>query len=269
MRASARPIWHASLGRKKAREIWFLCRQYTAREAGRWAWSTRWCLWNASRTSASGVGTDHDGTFTTGSAHDQDGPQCRILMARLASSNWLATAPCSTIAWTRRKRVARLSSRNANPISTSIPVCPDEPLSHRYRHSGVPFNEPAGTSRGVYRTRYEPFCPNHQRRSPGVVGKWECAPLPRLSCDDLPDYDEVLRRHCDDVCLSTVTSMPRLCGIIRRFSLAWRWLGGNCTLETALRCRARRFPVAKRAFPSTAWCGWVILKRCRGAWSRS
>ena len=62
------------------------------------------------------------------------------------------------------------------------------------------FKEPAGTSRGVYRTRTSRFVHITSDDLPGVVGVGECAPLPRLSCDDLPDYDEVLRRHCDDVC---------------------------------------------------------------------
>ena len=36
--------------------------------------------------------------------------------------------------------------------------------------------------------------------SDGVaVGIGECAPLPQLSCDDIPNYGEVLRRFCDDV----------------------------------------------------------------------
>ena len=30
------------VGQKKAREIWYLCRQYTAAERLRWAWSTKW-----------------------------------------------------------------------------------------------------------------------------------------------------------------------------------------------------------------------------------
>ena len=36
--------------------------------------------------------------------------------------------------------------------------------------------------------------------SDGVaVGVGECAPLPQLSCDDIPNYGEVLRRFCDEV----------------------------------------------------------------------
>lgn len=62
------------------------------------------------------------------------------------------------------------------------------------------FKEPAGTSRGIYLTRVSRFVRLTSDDLPGIVGVGECAPLPRLSCDDVPDYDTVLRRHCDDVC---------------------------------------------------------------------
>ena len=62
------------------------------------------------------------------------------------------------------------------------------------------FKEPAGTSRGVYLTRVSRFVHLTCDDLPGIVGVGECAPLPKLSCDDLPDYDAVLRRQCDDVC---------------------------------------------------------------------
>ena len=52
------------------------------------------------------------------------------------------------------------------------------------------FKQPAGTSRGVYTTRRIWLV----RVSDGTsVGIGECAPLPQLSCDDLPDYGEKLR----------------------------------------------------------------------------
>lgn len=58
------------------------------------------------------------------------------------------------------------------------------------------FKQPAGTSRGVYTERKIWFV----RVSDGsAVGVGECAPLPQLSCDDLPDYGERLRHFCDDV----------------------------------------------------------------------
>lgn len=58
------------------------------------------------------------------------------------------------------------------------------------------FKQPAGTSRGVYTTRKVWYI----RLTDTVTGRWgvgECAPLPNLSCDDIPNYDEVLREQCD------------------------------------------------------------------------
>lgn len=92
------------------------------------------------------------------------------------------------------------------------------------------FKEPAGTSRGVYLTRTSRLVHLTHDDLPGIVGTGECAPLPKLSCDDLPDYDAVLRRHCDDVCargdideeaLRDVPSM--LFGL----ETAWRQLHGG------------------------------------------
>lgn len=48
------------------------------------------------------------------------------------------------------------------------------------------FKQPAGTSRGVYTTRQLWYL-QHQDQPIG-----ECAPLPALSCDDLPDYESRL-----------------------------------------------------------------------------
>ena len=51
------------------------------------------------------------------------------------------------------------------------------------------FKQPAGTSRGVYTTRnvwYILLTDTDNR----YYGVGECAPLPALSCDDVPNYDE-------------------------------------------------------------------------------
>jgi hypothetical protein len=52
------------------------------------------------------------------------------------------------------------------------------------------FKQPAGTSRGIYTERriWLVKVIDGER-----VGIGECAPLPNLSCDDLPDYSEELR----------------------------------------------------------------------------
>lgn len=61
------------------------------------------------------------------------------------------------------------------------------------------FKQPAGTSRGVYTTRDIWIVRLQSDEIPGRVGVGECAPLPDLSCDALPDYDERLRLLCDMV----------------------------------------------------------------------
>ncbi len=56
------------------------------------------------------------------------------------------------------------------------------------------FKQPAGTSRGTYTTRRTWLVSVSDGTA---VGVGECAPLPQLSCDDIPDYQAVLRRFCD------------------------------------------------------------------------
>lgn len=57
------------------------------------------------------------------------------------------------------------------------------------------FKQPAGTSRGVYRTRQVWYLRMTDMQT-GRYGIGECAPLPDLSCDALPDYEVVLSRFC-------------------------------------------------------------------------
>ena len=97
------------------------------------------------------------------------------------------------------------------------------------------FKEPAGTSRGVYHTRVSRFVRLTTEDLPGVVGVGECAPLPKLSCDDLPNYDEVLRRHCDDVCARggiDVDALRDVPSMLFGLETAWRQL--HCGGSTAL-----------------------------------
>lgn len=58
------------------------------------------------------------------------------------------------------------------------------------------FRQPAGTSRGVYTERRIWLVTMSDGERTGVG---ECAPLPKLSCDDIPHYESVLRRFCDIV----------------------------------------------------------------------
>lgn len=58
------------------------------------------------------------------------------------------------------------------------------------------FKQPAGTSRGTYTTRDVWYIHLTSDQYPGRVGVGECAPLPQLSCDDVPDYPSILSRAC-------------------------------------------------------------------------
>ena len=89
------------------------------------------------------------------------------------------------------------------------------------------FKEPAGTSRGIYHTRTSRFVHLTCDDMPGIVGVGECAPLPNLSCDDLPDYEEVLRRHCDKVCARggiDVDALREYPSMLFGLETAWRQL---------------------------------------------
>lgn len=58
------------------------------------------------------------------------------------------------------------------------------------------FKQPAGTSRGTYTTRQSWFIKAESDSIPGVKGMGECAPLPDLSCDARPEYEQTLRQLC-------------------------------------------------------------------------
>lgn len=68
------------------------------------------------------------------------------------------------------------------------------PLQVRIEEKVFHFRQPAGTSRGVYRTRKSWMVTLTDKD--GRSGTGECAPLPALSCDDVPNYAEILNRHC-------------------------------------------------------------------------
>ncbi len=58
------------------------------------------------------------------------------------------------------------------------------------------FKQPAHTSRGVYTTRQIWLVELTSPDVPGAKGIGECAPLPDLSCDAAPDYEEKLHGFC-------------------------------------------------------------------------
>lgn len=64
------------------------------------------------------------------------------------------------------------------------------------RSAVLHFKQPAGTSRGVYQTRKVWYITMTSTENPQIIGIGECAPLPQLSCDDYPEYEEILRAAC-------------------------------------------------------------------------
>ena len=64
------------------------------------------------------------------------------------------------------------------------------------------FKQPAGTSRGIYATRHSWFITITSPEKPNIKGIGECAPLPNLSCDDIPEYGNILKALCQHFCLS-------------------------------------------------------------------
>ena len=79
-------------------------------------------------------------------------------------------------------------------------------------HSRLHFKRPAGTSRGVYDTRDVWYVKIMSKDGFGRIGIGECAPLPDLSCDALPNYDKILSDICRDLeekgCLNTERLRP-------------------------------------------------------------
>ena len=99
------------------------------------------------------------------------------------------------------------------------------------------FRQPVGTSRGVYTERRSWFV----RVSDGqAVGIGECAPLPQLSCDDIPNYGEVLRRFCDEVERTGVVDVEAM----RDYP---SMLFGLETALRASRCEVRGTPFSRGA----------------------
>ena len=74
-------------------------------------------------------------------------------------------------------------------------------MIYRIEERLLHFKQPAGTSRGVYTTRK--ICLVHLYEG-DRHGVGECAPLPDLSCDALPDqeYTSILNKVCEDFCQS-------------------------------------------------------------------
>ncbi len=72
-----------------------------------------------------------------------------------------------------------------------------EQLTITYSEKSLHFLQPAGTSRGVYHERKVWYVEARARYcGRPIYGIGECAPLPQLSCDDVPNYVEILAEAC-------------------------------------------------------------------------
>ncbi len=58
------------------------------------------------------------------------------------------------------------------------------------------FKKPVTTSRGTYPERKSWFIVLTSNDNPDHWGVGECAPLPNLSCDDVPEYEKILSNAC-------------------------------------------------------------------------
>lgn len=101
------------------------------------------------------------------------------------------------------------------------------------------FRQPAGTSRGVYTERKIWIVSAVDTFDSSRRGVGECAPLPKLSCDDLPDYEQRLAKACQMVATTGSTDIDE----VRRYPSI---LFG---LETALQhCRRGSWQLTDTAF---------------------
>ena len=91
--------------------------------------------------------------------------------------------------------------------------------------------QPAGTSRGSYTTRDVWYLHLTSDKYPDRVGIGECAPLPKLSCDDMQGYESVLAHICNEVTEQggfSVESLRDYPSILFGLETAFRHLERGC-----------------------------------------
>lgn len=97
--------------------------------------------------------------------------------------------------------------------------------------SPASFKQPAGTSRGSYTTRDVWYLHLTSDKYPDRVGIGECAPLPKLSCDDMQGYESVLAHICNEVTEQggfSVESLRDYPSILFGLETAFRHLERGC-----------------------------------------
>lgn len=93
------------------------------------------------------------------------------------------------------------------------------------------FKQPAGTSRGSYTTRDVWYLHLTSDKYLDRVGIGECAPLPKLSCDDMQGYESVLAHICNEVTEQggfSVESLRDYPSILFGLETAFRHLERGC-----------------------------------------
>lgn len=93
------------------------------------------------------------------------------------------------------------------------------------------FKQQAGTSRGSYTTRDVWYLHLTSDKYPDRVGIGECAPLPKLSCDDMQGYESVLAHICNEVTEQggfSVESLRDYPSILFGLETAFRHLERGC-----------------------------------------
>ena len=93
------------------------------------------------------------------------------------------------------------------------------------------FKQPAGTSRGSYTTRDVWYLHLTSDKYPDRVGIGECAPLPKLGCDDMQGYESVLAHICNEVTEQggfSVESLRDYPSILFGLETAFRHLERGC-----------------------------------------
>lgn len=123
------------------------------------------------------------------------------------------------------------------------------------------FKQSAGTSRGTYSTRKVWYLHFTSSEFPGRVGIGECAPLPALSCDDLPDYEDILGAACREVekqngrlDVGALRKYPSILSDLKPPSVTIIREIGLCGIPLSL--------AEKQGFLLTALSGWVTSIKC-------
>ena len=130
------------------------------------------------------------------------------------------------------------------------------PVRIDIKHCLAHFKQPAGTSRGVYLTR-DTWIVTVKDTVTGRTGVGECAPLPDLSCDAMPDYEQ---RLCD-ICRFVEMNDGIDIGLLRPypsmlFGLETAFLnlknGGNVIFDTPFTRGEKGIPINGLVWMGTA-----------------